>query len=202
MEWRGDLVDKQGTSSSNKVRRSFSLGSSGPSHSILSHLEPNAVAIHSDQAFPTLTPTGRFEVPTFSTPTAAFSAHPGPSLLVPCHTIPPQLKVPCPIRLHTVETAWEWSQRTANYWRHFFGVPMRHGGNLFEDYYIVRTCNQPSPKRRSLATDLQGLLSSPSASGELLDLLTMEQRTTLTEVLQILSTSQSTSLADVDQHLT
>jgi hypothetical protein len=67
---------------------------------------------------------------------------------------------------------------------------------------IVRTCNQPSPKRRSLATDLQGLLSSPSASGELLDILTMEQRTTLTEVLQILSTSQSTSLADVDQHLT
>ena len=26
---------------------------------------------------------------------------------------------------------WEWSQRTADYWRHYFGVPMRHGTNPF-----------------------------------------------------------------------
>ena len=30
LESRGDLADKQGTSSSNEVRRSFSVGSSGP----------------------------------------------------------------------------------------------------------------------------------------------------------------------------
>ena len=35
---RVDLADKQGTSSSNDVRRSFSAGSSGPSHPILIHL--------------------------------------------------------------------------------------------------------------------------------------------------------------------
>ena len=30
---------------------------------------------------------------------------------------------------------WEWSQHTADYWRHYFGVPMRHGINPFEDYF-------------------------------------------------------------------
>ena len=34
LEWRGDLADNQGASASNEVRRSFSPGSSGPSHLI------------------------------------------------------------------------------------------------------------------------------------------------------------------------
>ena len=97
---------------------------------------------------------------------------------------------------------WEWSQRTADYWRHFFSVPMRHGGNPFADYYppdmepaITQT---PQPTIAVLATELQGLLSSTSASGELLELLTVEQRTTFMEVLHILSSSQSTPLEDID----
>ena len=31
----------------------------------------------------------------------------------------------------TMTGDWEWSRRAAGYWRHFFGVPMRHGGNPF-----------------------------------------------------------------------
>ena len=57
---------------------------------------------------------------------------------------------------------WEWSQHTADYWCHFFGVPMRHGTNPFEDYYppdmepaITQT---PQPTIAVLATELQGLL--------------------------------------------
>ena len=44
---------------------------------------------------------------------------------------------------------WDWSQRTADYWRYFFGVPMRHGGNPFADYYPPdmehRRLSRPSP---------------------------------------------------------
>ena len=34
---------------------------------------------------------------------------------------------------------WEWSQRTADYWRHYFGVPMQHGTNPFEDHSLLDT---------------------------------------------------------------
>lgn len=97
---------------------------------------------------------------------------------------------------------WEWSQHTSDYWRNYFGVPMRHGINPFEDYFppdmepaITQT---PRPTIAVLATELQGLLSSPLAYGDLSEHLTMEQRTTFSEVLQILTTSQSTSLEDID----
>jgi hypothetical protein len=97
---------------------------------------------------------------------------------------------------------WDWSKSTADYWRHFFGVPMRHGNNPFVDYHPPdmepAITQMPQPTIAVLATELQGLLSSPSASGELLEHLTLEPRTTLTEVLQILSTSQRTSLEDID----
>ena len=93
---------------------------------------------------------------------------------------------------------WEWSQHTADYWRHCFGVPMRHGTNPFEDYFppdmepaITRT---PRPAIAVLATELQELLSAPSISGELSDQLSMVQRMTFSAALQILATSQSTSL--------
>ena len=82
---------------------------------------------------------------------------------------------------------WDWSRHTADYWRHFFGVPMRHGRNPFTDCYPPdmepATTQTPQPTIAVLATELQALLSSPSASGELLEHLTVEQRTTFTEVL-------------------
>ena len=96
----------------------------------------------------------------------------------------------------TMTGDWEWSRRAADYWRHFFGVPMRHGGNPFADYYppdmesaVTQT---PQPTIAVLATELQGLLSPTSASGELLEHLTLEQRTTF------LSSSQTTPLEDID----
>ena len=97
---------------------------------------------------------------------------------------------------------WEWPQHTADYWRHYFGVPMRHGTNPFEDYFppdmepaITQT---PRPTIAVLATELQELLSAPSISGERSDQLSMVQRMTFSAALQILATSQSTSLEDID----
>ena len=69
-------------------------------------------------------------------------------------------------------------------------------GILFADYYppdmesaVTQT---PQPTIAVLATGLQGLLSPTSASGELLEHLTLEQRTTF------LSSSQTTPLEDID----
>ena len=60
----------------------------------------------------------------------------------------------------TMTGDWEWSRRAADYWRHFFGVPMRHGGNPFADYYppdmesaVTQT---PQPTITVLATEATG----------------------------------------------
>ena len=63
----------------------------------------------------------------------------------------------------TMTGDWDWSQRTADYWRHFFGVPTRHGGNPFADYYppdmeAVST-QTPQPTITALATQLSCLRS-------------------------------------------
>ena len=113
---------------------------------------------------------------------------------------------------YTMTGDWDWSQRTADYWRHFFGVPIRHGGNPLADYYppdmepaITQT---PQPTIAALATELHDRLFSPPVSGmgsrplaitsEILDNLTLDQLNAFTEALRILSTSRTEELWDVD----
>ena len=63
--------------------------------------------------------------------------------------------------------------------------------------------NQPVRRHHSrqslfLQQNYKAYCNSTSASGELLEPLTVEQRTTFMEVLHILSSSQSTLLEDID----
>ena len=42
----------------------------------------------------------------------------------------------------TMTGDWEWSQRTADYWRHFFGVPMRHGTSNYSNTAADHCCSR------------------------------------------------------------
>ena len=112
----------------------------------------------------------------------------------------------------TMTGDWDWSQRTADYWRHFFGVPTRHGGNPFADYYppdmeAVST-QTPQPTITALATQLHDRLFMPPVSGmgsspadvtnDILDNLTPDQLNAFTEALRILSSSRTEEIWDVE----
>ena len=97
---------------------------------------------------------------------------------------------------------WEWSQRTADYWRHYFGVPMQHGTNPFEDHSLLDTesitAQTPQPTIAALATQLHERLTAALASGELSNHWRMVQRMTFSDAIQTLMTSHSTSREDAD----
>ena len=96
---------------------------------------------------------------------------------------------------------WEWSKRTANYWRHHFGLPLCHGTNPFQDNFTQNTepsiTPTPQPTIAALATQLPERLLAPLASGELGDQWRMVQRMTFSDAFQTLMTAQSTSPEDI-----
>ena len=97
----------------------------------------------------------------------------------------------------TMSGNWPWSKRTADYWRHWFGVPIRHGGNPMEDYFPPDMepafTQTPAPSLAVLATEMQTLLSSSTTFGDSMQLLTEEQRAIFHGSLRILSTSHRLS---------
>ena len=66
---------------------------------------------------------------------------------------------------------WEWSCQTADYWRHFFELPLVHGNNPYRSVAIDNMQpSEPAPSLATLATlasQLSESLTAARASGEL-----------------------------------
>ena len=66
---------------------------------------------------------------------------------------------------------WEWSLRTADYWRHHFEIPLVHGHNPFHNVPIETTSPADEPglatRIQDLAKHLSDTLQAATASGEL-----------------------------------
>ena len=85
---------------------------------------------------------------------------------------------------------WEWSLRTADYWRHHFEIPLLHGHNPFHNVPIETTS---SPDETGLATRIQDLakqlsdtLTAAKASGELNETWRMVEHMSFHDAIQIL----------------
>ena len=70
---------------------------------------------------------------------------------------------------------WDWSCQTADYWRHFFELPLVHGSNPFRSVAIDNMQPpEPTPSQSTLATlacQLSDSLTAARASGELSEVL-------------------------------
>ena len=85
---------------------------------------------------------------------------------------------------------WEWSLRTADYWRHHFEIPLLHGNNPFHNVPIA-TISSPDEtdlptKIQDLAKQLSDTLTAATASGELNDTWRMVSHMSFHDAIQIL----------------
>ena len=97
---------------------------------------------------------------------------------------------------------WEWSKRTADYWRHHFGLPLYHGTNPFQDNFIQNTEPTapltPQPTITTLATQLHERLLAALASGELGEHWRMVERLSFSDAIQTLMAPPRTSPEEND----
>ena len=97
---------------------------------------------------------------------------------------------------------WEWPKRTADYWRHHFGLPLYHGTNPFQDNFIQNTEPSipptPQPTIDTLATQSHERLLASLASRELGEHWRMVPRMSFSDAIQTLMTSRRTSPEDID----
>ena len=77
---------------------------------------------------------------------------------------------------------WEWSLRTADYWRHDFEIPLVHGHHPFHN------ADEPSLTTRlqELAKDLSDTLKAATASGELNETWAMVERMSFHDAIEVL----------------
>ena len=77
---------------------------------------------------------------------------------------------------------WEWSLRTADYWRHHFEIPLVHGHHPFHN------ADEPSLTTRlqELAKDLSDTLKAATASGELNETWAMVERMSFHDAIEVL----------------
>ena len=85
---------------------------------------------------------------------------------------------------------WEWSLRTADYWRHHFELPLLHGHNPFHNVPIETISSPDEPglttKIQDLAKQLSDTLTAATASGELNETWKMVDRMSFHDAIQIL----------------
>ena len=85
---------------------------------------------------------------------------------------------------------WEWSLRTADYWRHHFEIPLVHGHNPFHNVPIetISPADEPGLATRiqDLAKHLSDTLKAATASGELNETWAMVERMSFHDAIQIL----------------
>ena len=84
---------------------------------------------------------------------------------------------------------WEWSLRTADYWRHHFEIPLLHGHNPFHNVPIETISSPDEPglttKIQDLAKQLSDTLTAATASGELNETWKMVDRMSFHDAIQI-----------------
>ena len=85
---------------------------------------------------------------------------------------------------------WEWSLRTADYWRHHFEIPLVHGHHPFHNVPIETTspteATRLTPKIQELAKQLSTTLTAAMASGEINDTWRMVEGMSFRDAIQIL----------------
>ena len=85
---------------------------------------------------------------------------------------------------------WEWSLRTADYWRYHFELPLLHGHSPFHNIPIVPISPSEAPgltsKIRDLAKQLSDTLTAATASGEINETWRMVDRMSFHDAIQIL----------------
>ena len=92
---------------------------------------------------------------------------------------------------------WEWSLRTADYWRHHFEIPLVHGHHPFHNVPIETTspADEPSLTTRlhELAKDLSDTLKAATASGELDQTWAMVERMSFHDAIEVLLQAPNSS---------
>ena len=85
---------------------------------------------------------------------------------------------------------WEWSLRTADYWRHHFEIPLVHGHHPFHNVPIETTspteATRLTTKIQELAKQLSATLTAAMASGEINDTWRMVEGMSFRDAIQIL----------------
>ena len=85
---------------------------------------------------------------------------------------------------------WEWSLRTADYWRHHFEIPLVHGHHPFHNVPIETPSPAEAPrlttKIQELAKQLSDTLMAAMASGEINDTWRTVECMSFREAIQIL----------------
>ena len=85
---------------------------------------------------------------------------------------------------------WEWSLRTADYWRHYFEIPLVHGHHPFHNVPIEITspteATRLTKKIQELAKQLSTTLTAAMASGEINDTWRMVEGMSFRDAIQIL----------------
>ena len=85
---------------------------------------------------------------------------------------------------------WEWSLRTADYWRHHFEIPLVHGHHPFHNVPIETTSPADEPglttRLQELAKDLSDTLKAATASGELNETWAMVERMSFHDAIEVL----------------
>ena len=92
---------------------------------------------------------------------------------------------------------WEWSLRTADYWRHHFEIPLVHGHHPFHNVPIETTSpgDEPSLTTRihELAKDLSDTLKAATASGEFDQTWAMVERMSFHDAMEVLLQAPNSS---------
>ena len=90
---------------------------------------------------------------------------------------------------------WEWSLRTADYWRHHFELPLLHGQSPFHNVPIDPISPSEAPdltaKIRDLAKQLSDTLTAATASGEINETWRMIDRMCFHDAIQILQMEEN-----------
>jgi hypothetical protein len=85
---------------------------------------------------------------------------------------------------------WEWSLRTADYWRYHFELPLHHGQSPFHDVSIAQISPSETPsltmKIRDLAKQLSDTLNAAMASGTINETWRMVEGMGFRDAIQIL----------------
>ena len=90
---------------------------------------------------------------------------------------------------------WEWSLRTADYWRHHFEIPLVHGHHPFHNVPIETTAPTEAthftPTIQDLAQQLSITLRAAMASGEINDTWRMLEDMSFRDAIQTLQAEMS-----------
>ena len=90
---------------------------------------------------------------------------------------------------------WEWSLRTADYWRHHFEIPLVHGHHPFHNVPIETTsltdATRSTTKIQELAKQLSTTLTDAMASGEINNTWRMVEGMSFRDAIQILQLEET-----------